>query len=247
MQKAMREAKLYTTWTEVNEQYEAAVQNFIDDILISQPFLEKLNRFVARISQFGVFNSLAQVVLKIFSPGVPDLYQGNELWDFHLVDPDNRRPISVEERIAVLSRLEKIQASKSILSLTKSLLDNLESGEIKLFTTWKCLNFRRKHPALFSDGKYQPLSLAGPAKDKVVGFKRMHGSSELIVAVPRFLAATATSPSEALQTRAFQETGFEIPKAAWKNIFTDEIVASEGRMICAEAFRPFPMVVLARE
>ncbi|MGN6385486.1 MAG: malto-oligosyltrehalose synthase [Verrucomicrobiota bacterium] len=246
MQKAMREAKMHTAWTEVNEQYEAAVQKFIDEILSSQRFLEKLNRFVARISEFGLFNSLAQVVLKNCSPGVPDLYQGNELWDFHLVDPDNRRPISVEERIAVLSRLEKIQASES-MSLTKSLLDKLDSGEIKLFTTWKCLNFRKKHPALFSDGEYQPLSVTGPAQGKVVGFKRMHGSSELIVAVPRFLSRVATSPSEALQTRAFQETLLKVPKAAWKNIFTEEMVASEGRLNCAEAFRHFPMVVLARE
>src|SRR5205085_10481475 len=156
-----------------------AVQEFVARILnveTNGPFLEDLGRFQKRINHYGLFNSLAQTLLKITAPGVPDTYQGTELWDFSLVDPDNRRPVDYERRREMLRELRaNVEASgRRLPELTRELLARKEDGRIKLYVTYRALHCRREDPRLFTIGEYLPVEAAGPRQEHVFGFVRRH-------------------------------------------------------------------------
>src|SRR5258706_5722433 len=161
LEKAAREAKTHTSWLAPNAAYEEALLRFADGILGNKPFLEAFVGFQRRIAFFGFLNGLAQVVLKATAPGVPDFYQGTELWDFSLVDPDNRRPVDYAARAAMLAKMPA----------APTLLRRWTDGRVKLFVTQRSLALRAAHTALFRDGAYTPLD-AGP---NVVAFTRTHG------------------------------------------------------------------------
>ena len=185
MTKAMREAKLNTSWTNPNESHEAAVRGFVAAILDETrggEFLADVRPFRQRVSRHGLHNSLAQTVLRLTAPGVPDTYQGTELWEFSLVDPDNRRPVDYARRAALLSEITP-QASLS------DLLDTIEDGRAKLLVNTRLLNLRRQHPGLFSAGQYIPLELRGPDAASAFAFARRHEGRTAVVLVKR-LGAT---------------------------------------------------------
>jgi (1->4)-alpha-D-glucan 1-alpha-D-glucosylmutase len=183
--KSLREAKLRSSWAQPNEDYESANIAFIEAILDptrSSAFLNGLDRFVRRIAPAGMLNSLTQLVLRLTLPGVPDIYQGAELWDLSLVDPDNRRPVDFAARV---------HASESNTSLTHALQD-WTRGDVKLQLVKKLLTIRQALPELFSRGDYRPLSVAGRRLENAIAFARTHGDHELIVALPiRCAAAVA--------------------------------------------------------
>ncbi len=197
MHKAGKEAKVHTSWVNPNNAYDKAVQKFIDKALKpsrSNRFLDSFIAFQGRISRMGAINSLAQVVLKITSPGVPDTYQGRELWDFSLVDPDNRRPVDFDHRKRLLQNLQpllaipgKLDAGHRAETLLE-MLDHWENGQIKMFVTACCLRFRRDHPDLFLEGDYLPLNVAGERADNVVAFARQTNGRFSITVVPRLVA-----------------------------------------------------------
>ncbi len=180
MQKAMREAKLETAWTANNKEYEEAVDSFVDSILASEPFLQELNQFVTRINMPGRINSLSQTLLKCVAPGVPDLYQGGELWDHSLVDPDNRRPVDYDERRRLLTAIQ----GKPVAGVLPELHAQFDSGLPKLWVLHKALLLRKELPASFgAEAAYEPLLAQGPRQDNVLAFQR---AGNVIAIVQRF-------------------------------------------------------------
>src|SRR5262249_47750517 len=199
MRKALQEAKIHTSWINPNPAYDEAVQEFIARILnveTSGPFLPHLRSFQRRISHYGLFNSLAQTLLKVTAPGVPDFYQGTELWDFSLVDPDNRRPVNYQRRREMLNQLKEnvAAAGPRLPDLARQLTATKQDGRINLSVTYRALHCRRAHPALFTTGEYVPAETNGAKADHVFGFVRRHDEKHALVAVPRLL--TGVVPGE---------------------------------------------------
>jgi (1->4)-alpha-D-glucan 1-alpha-D-glucosylmutase len=186
MEKALREAKIHTSWMNPSESYDSAVREFVGDLLgdLGTQFCADLNRFVQRIADVGFVNSLAQLVLKATLPGVPDFYQGTELWDFNLVDPDNRRLVDFQARA---TRLEKIlrQADAKFEAAGFAIAQHWPDSDVKLWVTTRCLNARRKWADVFSFGEYIPLCVIGPAADHVLAFARRFDDKRVIAVVPR--------------------------------------------------------------
>ena len=190
MEKALREAKLHTSWISPNTAYEHAVHNFIDALLERSEgnnFLAEFRPFQARIARAGIWNSLSQVMLKIASPGIPDFYQGTEIWDFSLADPDNRRPVDYTQRRSLLEKLR--MASEDAVSLVQRLIADPLDGAIKLYVTTRALTFRRTNKELFARGGYVPLRVAGQRQGHVVPFARTLGGRSVIALAGRFFMA----------------------------------------------------------
>ena len=175
MLKAVHEAKVHTSWINPNKAYDDGVQEFVARVLDegrSQPFLDDFREFQRRISHYGLFNGLAQTLLRIAAPGVPDTYQGTELWDFSLVDPDNRRPVDYGRREEMLGALKARMAGGDRRELARELVAAKEDGRVKLYVTHLALQCRRENPGLFADGAYTPLEAEGTRAVNVFGFAR---------------------------------------------------------------------------
>jgi (1->4)-alpha-D-glucan 1-alpha-D-glucosylmutase len=189
--KALHEAKVHSSWIDPDADYDDAVQEFAARLLNEQsgaPFLAEFRPFVQRITHYGLLNSLSQTLLRITAPGIPDNYQGTELWDFSLVDPDNRRPVNYEERRRLLAELRhQVAANGDRRAMVQELIENKEEGRVKLYLTWRALTCRRDRPGLFSSGDYLPVEVTGPLRNHVFAFLRRHGKLLALVAVPLLL------------------------------------------------------------
>jgi len=189
--KAAREAKIHTSWLQPDKDYEDALRAFVDSILEpteSNLFLNDFVRFQKIISYYGAINSLAQVLLKITSPGIPDFYRGTELWDFSLVDPDNRRPVDYSERPKIIEKIS-VKEAVDLQSMVKNLFRNWEDGWIKLFLTYKALNSRKTYKDLFERGDYLPLECTGKGLKHVCSFARHMAGRWVISAAVRLPAS----------------------------------------------------------
>lgn len=186
MHKAMREAKLHTSWMNPTETYETAVEEFITALFdpSNQAFAADVSTYVAKIAVSGFVNSLAQLLLKLTLPGVPDFYRGTELWDFNLVDPDNRRPVDYDAR---RQRLEKLwnAANDHPQDFAQDLRSRWPDPDIKLWVTSSCLQLRRKLPDVFTFGEYIPLTATGAAADHVIAYARRFDRQVVVTVVPR--------------------------------------------------------------
>ncbi|MBA3451381.1 MAG: hypothetical protein H0T18_09235 [Chloroflexia bacterium] len=188
MIKAAREAQTHTGWVNPDAGYEDALRGFVRAALDSarpNPFLEDVATLRDLVAHIGAINALAQLLLKLASPGVPDIYQGTELWNQRLVDPDNRRPVDYPSRARLLKALHRRRPSRA---LARELLETKADGRIKLYLTARALAFRNAHPTLFAGGDYHPLAVEGAAAEHVAAFARRHEDDEIIVAVPRLVA-----------------------------------------------------------
>ncbi|MGE0827625.1 MAG: malto-oligosyltrehalose synthase [Candidatus Binatia bacterium] len=258
MSKATREAKIHTSWINPNQAYDEAVQTFvgavIDDFLGRQDF-QVLQHCVAR---YGIYNALSQLLLKLTVPGVPDIYQGNELWDLSLVDPDNRRPVDYAQRERLLHSLQERLSSDTAtrLDLVRELLQTWEDGRIKLYITWQTLQYRQAHPQLFLSGTYDPVSVTGAKAAHVCAFLRTVGEQQIVVAVPRLL--TQVIPDEQqfpLGPEVWTDTALilpdDTPNQDYFNVFTGEPVridAHDGKpsLLAGDVFSEFPVALLQR-
>jgi (1->4)-alpha-D-glucan 1-alpha-D-glucosylmutase len=188
MRKAIREAKVNTTWVCPESDYEEAVERYVDGVLRpgQNPFADELQKFTARVAPFGFRNSLAQLALKFTAPGVPDVYQGCEQWNFSLVDPDNRRPV---DYTALARELEGVEAlyrqGWPSAAQWKALDANAADGRIKQLVTWRLLKLRRERSTLFRNANYVPLAAEGPAGEHAVAFARIHEREAVLVVVGR--------------------------------------------------------------
>lgn len=194
MLKVVREAKVSSSWINPNAAYEDALLHFVRGLLGSferNPFLADFVPQARMISRYGMLNSLSQILIKLCSPGVPDIYQGNELWEFNLVDPDNRRQVDYPRRQKILEELKVLLSvpTEQIASRVRGLLNIMEDGRAKLYTTWQALQLRQRHPELFQAGDYMPLLADGDRARHIVAFARHKEAVGAIVIAPRFFAA----------------------------------------------------------
>ena len=234
MLKVLREAKVHTSWINPNPVYEEAVQHYIARVLDTQTqgaFLDDFLIFQQRLSHYGLFNSLAQTLLKITTPGVPDTYQGTELWDLSLVDPDNRRAVDYKRRYDMLRTLRErlAAAGEDRRALVQELLTHKEDGRLKLYVTTLALNCRRMHPGLFSLGSYIPAQGRGAKGQYVFGFSRCEGNRAALVAVPRLIGGLlAGTHGPPLGEAVWQDTRLLVPgidsRWDWRNVLTGEPV-----------------------
>src|SRR6185369_2057725 len=190
--------------------------------------------FVGTLARPVAIASLAQLVLKLTVPGVPDIYQGGELWDFSLVDPDNRRPVDWTLRCDLLDTVSE--------AIATDLAAAWPDGREKLFVTERLLTLRRRHPALFASGDYRPLEIGdGRNSDRLCGFSRQHAAEALVVAVPRLTYGLFRDGGPA----DFGATAIGLPATqCWRNVLTGETVPGHERIRAVELFRDFPMTVL---
>jgi (1->4)-alpha-D-glucan 1-alpha-D-glucosylmutase len=249
MLKAVREAKAITSWIKVNQEYEEAVLDFIDRILhdtTDNEFFIDFLKFQKKIAWYGALNSLSQLLLKITSPGVPDFYQGMELWDFSLVDPDNRRPVDfIKHKRLLDNMLRKEKDSK--LPLVSEILASWKDGRIKLYVTYKALNCRREYSELFQRGDYIPLRVEGQNRENVCTFVRHYEDTWVLVAVPRLFTKLTSENMLHVGKQIWIDGRILLPEYSpkrWCNIFTDEIIAGENWMALAELFNKFPVAML---
>ncbi|MGH7138479.1 MAG: malto-oligosyltrehalose synthase, partial [Pirellulales bacterium] len=249
MSKAMKEAKANTSWTNPSEDWEEAVAHFVSSILdreMSREFLADFERFHEPLAVAGMHNALAQLLVKTCSPGVPDFYQGSELWDLSLVDPDNRRPVDFDLRRRLLSELQT-QARGDLMGLTRSLLDDWRDGRIKLYVTHQALRFRSQHAALFHLGEYLPLEATGTAAEHVCAFARLHDEQAAVVVVPRLVLPLQTPGKPIWDADAWSDTSLSPPQSfsTWRNIFTGQEHRPEGELRLATLLESFPIALLA--
>jgi (1->4)-alpha-D-glucan 1-alpha-D-glucosylmutase len=259
MLKAAREAKVHTSWLNQNQVYEQALTDFIARLLVGEdhPFVVDFIAFQHRIARFGMVNSLAQLLLKLTAPGIPDTYQGNETWQFCLVDPDNRRPVDFAARREMLAGLQRLVEDDSapLASRLQELLRHGADGRIKMYVLWRTLTLRREHPAIFMHGAYQPLHAVGAARGHLCAFARIDGDRVVIAAVPRLVARLLHGNADRLPLgpEVWGRTALHLP-ARFKgcrltNIMSGEdsvVGAGDGRgLAAAELFRHFPVALLA--
>jgi (1->4)-alpha-D-glucan 1-alpha-D-glucosylmutase len=254
MQKAIKEAKVHTSWVSPNEHYDRAVEDFVRQVLSAEEtdsFLSDFSQFHSRIGRAGMLNSLAQTLFKMTAPGVPDFYQGTELWNFSLVDPDNRRPVDFARRKAFLESLRRHDGSDAPGFLSE-LLEQWRDGRVKLYLIQKTLRFRRHHRDLFERGSYVPLYADGNLREHVCAFTRRLDSRWVIAAAPRLLLGVLESSALPLGASVWQDQKLPLPARAparWRNLLTGESLESLERgakkeLLLRDIFASFPVALL---
>ena len=244
--KALREAKVHTSWLSPDEEYEAAAEGFVRAILDRQRaglFLQSFEPFQARVAQLGIYNSLAQLLIKITAPGVPDFYQGTELWDLSLVDPDNRRPVDYEARAAALAGLDEAEPSR--------LLADRADGRVKMYVAHRALAARRDHRHDYEHGEYLPLRTAGAKGDSLFAFARGSSGDAAITCVPRLIASLVPDGSEPpLGPAVWGDTWVEVrDEGPYRDVFTGAARVPERTeagyaLRAAVLFDRFPVALL---
>lgn len=264
MQKAIREAKQVTSWVSPNQAYEDAVQQFVRGSLERRAgnlFLEDFVAFHERVIDAGLYAALAQLTLKLTSPGVPDIYQGQELWDFSLVDPDNRRPVDFAMRQRLLDELRAAGTDeKNWQAFARGLAADPRDARLKLLVTWKLLQLRRESVALFRQGEYVPLTLTGPHAEQAIAFRWKLSASEaareqsVVVVVPRILARSLLTESgqdrrTPMTSELWTDTHVVLddpsPQSYRHAITHRALTATSDGLPLAELFSDFPVAVLA--
>jgi (1->4)-alpha-D-glucan 1-alpha-D-glucosylmutase len=240
MAKALNEAKLNTSWIQPNEAWLAAMHDFVARILDATPknkFLPIFFPLVEEIARIGAINSLSQTLLKLTSPGVPDIYQGDEIWNFTLVDPDNRRPVDYKRRREMLAALAKVNPEE--------LLQNWPDGRIKMFLTQRLLRFRNEHVDLFRRGNYLPITASGISADCCIGFARELDRQWIVAVAPRLSSRIGFPPIG----ERWKDTVVDLPEslasANVRELFTGRAVQFDGRRLnIAEALSILPFAVI---
>ncbi len=249
--KAVREAKHYTAWIKPDKEYEESYIAFLRAILRqgdSNEFLSAFNPFQRKIAFYGVINSLAQTLLKMTSPGIPDFYQGSELWNLALVDPDNRRPVDFDTRILFLEEIIA-KAEEDRGYLIRELLNNYGDGKVKLFLIYRTLLARKKLHTLFQQGDYIPIYATGRFKEHVVAFLREYDSQTALIVVPRFvtsLSGEATFPLNEI----WDTTCLELPDGytgKWVDLLTGLEIDAASKIFLSKVLSLFPVSLLVNE
>jgi (1->4)-alpha-D-glucan 1-alpha-D-glucosylmutase len=257
MEKATREAKLNTSWINPNQGYDEGLKAFVATILRrgDNPFLEDFVRFHPPVARLGMINALAQTLVKLTSPGVPDVYQGQEIWDLSLVDPDNRRPVDFALRQRLLDSLTAELEESERRVVARALVDGWEDGRIKLYLTQATLRVRQAYPDLFASGEYLPLTAEGERADHAVAFARRAEDAAVITVVPRLVATLTRDQDFALPTaKLWKDTRIVLP-AELAGRYVHRLTGAEiearahggGAVLDAqELFADFPVALLER-
>ena len=256
MIKASREAKSRTSWSDRSKEYEDALTQFVHLLLEPRDgnlFLNDIKTVQPRIARFGILNSLSQVLCKLTAPGVPDIYQGNDLFDFSLVDPDNRRPVDYARRARLLTALQAHGAPDP--AFARALLEDLNDSRAKLYVTWRALEFRKAHAALFDRGDYLPADATGEHAHHLCAYARHDGGACALAIIPRLYARLLDERDQLLPLgeRVWGDTAVEVPSrcsgARWRNIFDGRVVAAQLRdgrhfLQASQVLANFPVALL---
>lgn len=260
MAKAVKEAKVHTSWTHPNEDYARATAEFAQALLDpkrSRVFLSDFLGMAQRVARLGCYNSLSQTLLLLTCPGVPDLYQGTELWRYTLVDPDNRQPVDFAARGFQLDELRQACREGAVPGLARRLLERIEEGRAKLFLIWKALSFRQAEPELFRRGEYLPLEAQGSQAERLCLFLRRRDSALALIVAPRWFAGLPIGPDQLpLGEAAWGDTRILMPAFAPDARLAD--ILSGARLVpetidgipslrMAEVLRDFPVALLKRD
>ena len=262
MDKAAREAKIHTSWEHPESPHCDALSQFVRAALQgsdASAFLRDFLPFQRRIARVGIVHSLSQTLLKLVSPGVPDLYQGCEFWDFSLVDPDNRRPVDYEARETSLAAIDReIASGRDLADLGRQLFRDADTGAIKQYIIAQVLRHRCDHIALYATGSYRPLETDGASKDRVVAFGRHHSGDAVIAVAPRLVAGLmgddGTRPP--LGRDVWGSTRILLPDGSiprlWRDRFTGRVVEVEDvdgspSLFVGDLLRDIPVALLLAE
>ena len=258
MQKAVREAGLHSSWMAINSDYETALQEFVETLLMrpeGETFRRDVEAFLPPIQRAGLYNSLTQTLVKLTAPGVPDIYQGNELWDFSLVDPDNRRPVDFARRRAMLRALSGHKGAPA--KLAAELLAQAQDGRIKLWLIRCALQLRHLRYDLFTAGDYRALPTRGEQAERCVAFGRSHGGQAVVAAAGRCYLPLIRGPGGGLRQpvgaavwgETLIELGKRLPPGDYRDVFSGRVhrPRSDGGRSClplAEVFATWPVALL---
>lgn len=259
MIKAVREAKVNSSWISPNLVYEDAMNLFLDEIMKEKPennFINDFKTFQRFISACGMYNSLSQTLLKIVSPGVPDFYQGSEIWDFSLVDPDNRRPVDYGKRMAAIEDIKRQESEIPCWQLARKLTDEKHDGRVKLFLIYRALNNRKRACDIYEKGEYRSLHVLGRKEYHVCALARRLGERAMLAAVPRFFVRLLKDPDGLpLGEDVWHDTVVAVPAdgigMGYRNIFTEEVLetAEHDGIVgfrCGDLFRNFPVALFEK-
>jgi (1->4)-alpha-D-glucan 1-alpha-D-glucosylmutase len=258
MTKALSEAKINLSWVSPNEKYVAAVHVFLESLLIPKGreketrFVESLNEVLPAAMIFGGVNSLAQVVLKAACPGVPDFYQGAEMWDLSMVDPDNRRPVDYKIRSETLDAMQRMAADQGHAAVCSEILRTFSDGRAKLWTTHRALITRGELREVFERGEYQALQASQQHAQHVIAFRRTHNGRSAIVVVPRFACTLMRGKPNQPLGEAWGTGSLTLAGDAGRslvNVFTGEkiTVREDATLSLSEVFAKFPVAILRSE
>jgi (1->4)-alpha-D-glucan 1-alpha-D-glucosylmutase len=255
MRKAVREAKVHSSWAVPDSAYESALATFIDGLLEDSPsnrFMDDFLALHAVVARCGLYNSLAQTLLKLTSPGVPDLYQGNELWDFSLVDPDNRRPVDYDMRREMLQQMQRsFESDLQRSEQARRLFESMDDGRLKLYVIWQALALRARRPRLFERGRYVALPVVGAHASHICAFARIDDTGIALTVAPRLLVELTAKATRSPLGAVWSDTRVLLPDlpAAYRDIFTGAPLArwsadDEPALLVAELFATLPIALL---
>jgi len=247
--KAVREAKVYTAWLKPDSDYEDNFMTFIDKILSSSDknsFLHEFLSFQKMVSEYGIYNSLSQTIIKMTSPGFPDFYQGSEFWDLNLVDPDNRRPVDFGLRTWLFREI-KAKEEENRLELVQELFTTREDGRIKLYLIYKTLSALKKYKTLYEKGSYIPVVTSGKYKNNIVAFAREHRPYYSITVAPRLLTGVVDYGTKPLGRDVWEDTQIILPKDApslWKEVIAGTEHKGKKKLFVGDILKHFPSALL---
>ena len=255
MEKAVHEAKVNVSWLNPDPDYVAGMNEFLEKTLSptyrgkTNLFWDSLQKFLPAVSFFGGINALTQTLLKLTAPGMPDVYQGQEMWDFSLVDPDNRRPVDFRLRSRVLDELSTRSGDR--IAICQELLREFYDGRIKMWVTMCALNLRLDRKDLFQQGTYVPLQVTHGKEEHVVAFARVHETEAIVIAAPRLSYTLMKGREEPPIGAVWADSELSLPPEATgkqlRNIFTGEIFPAGQSLLCREVFATFPLALLAAQ
>ncbi|HEY9738360.1 MAG TPA: malto-oligosyltrehalose synthase, partial [Trichocoleus sp.] len=234
-----------------DSEYEEGFVKFVSQILKrdeNNDFLEAFFPFQQKIANYGIFNSLAQTLLKITTPGVPDFYQGTELWDFSMVDPDNRRPVQYEERLSFLQEIKR-RSQTGMESLLSDLRATRHDGRMKLFLITRALAARRAALPVFEQGDYVPLQVEGSRAGNIMAFARSYEGRSAIAVIPRFLSALIEPDQDPLGEAIWGDTALVLPEnlqGPWRESLTDYEIEDQRRLPISKILQNFPVALLIK-
>ncbi|MGI8892799.1 MAG: hypothetical protein ACR2GN_04995, partial [Bacteroidia bacterium] len=242
MIKVAREGKINSEWAQPNEAYEKNLKHFIDNIFTNEAFNSSLNEFLNYSAFYGSLNSISQLVLKFTVPGISDIYQGSELWNFSFVDPDNRLNIDYKFRSELMDKMNEFSLG-NLLSLFKV---NCNSPEVKLYYTAKLLRLRLQHGELFQEGRFEPLEIMGSKKENVYSFRRTYEDQEAIVTCGRLF--TSIYPGLNLADGRWEDLSVKVINSGnYQDIFTGREITINNEVPVKELFSPFPVSVIIKK
>ncbi|HSP84010.1 MAG TPA: hypothetical protein VLN72_09810, partial [Gillisia sp.] len=246
LKKVLREAKIHSNWAEPNESYEEAGFEFVRDIMGTETFRKSFDPFFTKIAGFGAIKSLGQTLIKITAPGIPDVYQGTELWDLSYVDPDNRRSVDYAIRTNYMADFRAFSKS-NLKKKNHTLKLHYSTGKIKMYVLFKTLLKRRREKEIFQKGEYLPLSVIGKAGKNFIAYARVLGEEWRIILTPINVSGIFDYETLKPQTGSLFDLFIKLPEDApteWDFVFTGQSVITEGKIPLQDCFSEFPVAIL---